>query len=1322
VVGELCAAGTGLARGYLNQPELTAEKFIDVELFGKLTRIYKTGDLARWLPDGNIEFLGRIDQQIKLRGFRIELGEIETVLCQYPEVKEAVANLHEADGDKWIVAYLTTDNGSFSTEALRGWLKAGLPDYMVPSHFMILDGLPLTPNGKIDRKALPVPEFQVSTGFSQPVTPSGDLLAALWADVLKREAIGRHDNFFELGGHSLLATQLIARIRESFQIELPIRAVFEHPQLSELAAAIDAASGGIHLPAIAPQAADAPKVLSFAQQRLWFMDQFEGNNSATYNIPFALRLSGQLDVGTLQRSLQWLVDRHVGLRCHFPTLAGQAQLHIRAIEALQVQDLRPLPADDREREVLRLSNSHAVTPFDLGQGPLFKADLLRLDDTEAVLLLNMHHIVSDGWSMGVFMRDWQHAYAAFAGGDTPSLPELVIQYSDYAAWQRQWFQGEVLQRQIDYWTGQLKGMPELLELPTDKPRPAQQSYRGAHFAHSLPATLGQAVARLSRQQGVTLFMTLLTAFEVLLSRYSRQQDVCVGSPIANRTHSHCENLIGFFVNTLVLRGQVDPEQSFAGLLQATRQTCLDAYAHQDIPFEMLVETLQPARSLSHSPLFQVMFVLQNNETAPLALPGLDITALDTEYPVAKFDLTLHVDEQDGQLQCSWEYATNLFEGETIKRMAGYLEILLNAIVDNPQQAIGQLPLLTEQETRQLQAWNDTATDYPKDRILVGLFEQQAAATPDNLAVVFEGQSLSYRQLNEKANQLAHHLLGLKTETGAALLTGNPLIAIAIERSPEMVVGLLAILKVGGAYVPVDPGYPASRIRHMLEDSQAPLLLTQSRLLGQLSPAELQHGCMTLCLDELDVNGQSAENPAARSGPEDLAYVIYTSGSTGMPKGVMIEHKNLVNLCTWHIGAFAVEPSDKATLLANSAFDASVWELWPYLAAGACVMPANLEALLAKGIWQTLDENNITVSFLPTPIINNASDYPASNVTTLRLLLTGGDALHQYPNSLPCPLINNYGPTETTVVATSTIVMPDGPISIGQAIANTRIYILDDQHQPQAPGIPGELCIAGAGLARGYLNRPELTAEKFIEVELFGITERIYKTGDLARRLPDGNLEFLGRIDRQIKLRGFRIELGEIESVLCQYPDVKEAVANLYEGDGNQRIVAYLTQDRESPKDGLITELRSWLRTRLPEHMIPASFSLLDTLPLTPNGKIDRKNLPAPDVMVSAKGYEPPRNHAEQKIASAWRDVLKREQIGIHDSFFELGGHSLLVIQILGLLQQDYPQLKVVDLFTYPTVSALAGYLEQTSVAPQQKPDSSLRGEKRRARLATRQQK
>jgi len=1306
IAGELCIAGAGLARGYLNQPELSAEKFIDVDLFGKTERIYKTGDLARWLPDGNLEFLGRIDRQIKLRGFRIELGEIEAVLCQYPEVKEAVANLYEADGDKRIVAYLTTTQDHFNPDDLRTWLKARLPDCMVPSHVMHLDSLPLTPNGKIDRNALPAPEAQQTASFSPPVTPSEDLLVALWAGVLKRDAIGRHDNFFELGGHSLLATQLIARIRESFLVELPIRTVFEHPQLSDLAAAIDAAAGNIRLPAIEPQAKSESKILSFAQQRLWFLNQFEDNHSATYNMPLALRLSGQLNVDALQQSLQWLLERHAGLRSCFPNQSGQAQLQIRAIDAidaLQSHDLRQLPADAQAQEVQRLANAHAITPFDLGQGPLFKADLLQLDDSEAVLLLNMHHIISDGWSMGVFMRDWQHAYTAFASGAEPSLPSLPIQYSDYAAWQRQWLQGDVLHRQIAYWTGQLNGLPELLELPTDKPRPPQQSYQGAHVAHNLSATLSQAVTRLSRQQGVTVFMTLLAAFNVLLSRYSRQQDIAVGSPIANRTHRHSEELVGFFVNTLVLRSHVEPQHSFVELLQATRQTCLDAYAHQDIPFEMLVEKLQPSRSLSYSPLFQVMFVLQNNDMAEWALPGLEITSLGTEYPIAKFDLSLHIEEQDGQRHCYWEYATDLFTGETIKRMAAQFEVLLQAIVDNPEQAIGKLPLLTEQDIRHLEAWNDTATDYPKDQTIVSLFEQQVAATPEAQAVVFDGQSLSYRQLNEKANQLAHHLLSLKTETGAALLGANPLIAIALERSLDLIVGLLAILKAGGAYVPIDPDYPVIRIRHMLEDSQASLLLSQSRIKAQLSLAELKQGCEVLCLDERDISGQPTENPARRSGPEDLAYVIYTSGSTGTPKGVCIAHTAVVHLVK-NTNYIQLHAEDCMAQASNVSFDAATFEIWGSLLNGAQLVSIPKDMLLSpQQLTAHLQSHRINIFFVTTALFNQIAQTQPDCFGTLKYLLFGGEqadphAVNTLLNSHPPEqLLNLYGPTETTTFA-SWYVAPSGQqaenlntIPIGRPIGNTRIFILDQQHQPQPPAIPGELCIAGAGLARGYLNRPELTAEKFIEVELFGKTERIYKTGDLARWRPDGNLEFLGRIDQQIKLRGFRIELGEIEAVLCQHPEIKEAVANLYDGDGDKRIVAYLTSDNGgfNPDD-----LRTWLKTRLPEYMVPSHFLCLDSLPLTPNGKIDRKALPKPDLSIQGE-QQLPHTETEQLLCSLWSQVLRLDVTTISANFFAVGGHSLLATQLVSRIRESFDiEMPLRTVFEYPILREQAEWLDR----------------------------
>jgi amino acid adenylation domain-containing protein len=1309
IPGELCIAGAGLARGYLNRSELTAEKFIQIELFGKTERLYKTGDLARWLPDGNLEYLGRLDHQIKLRGFRIELGEIETLINQHQAVKEAVVTLYQADDNKRLVAYLTTHSSSESNElvaSLKDTLKASLPDYMVPSHFTVLDKLPLTPNGKIDRKALPAPEIQLKTG-TQPKTPTEDLLAGLMAFVLKRSVINRDDNFFELGGHSLLATQLIARIRDSFKIELPVRAIFEHPSVTTLAAAISAATGTVRLPAIQVQSTDSPKILSFAQQRLWFLNQFEGNNAA-YNMPAALQLSGHLDVEALQQSLHWLLARHTNLRTYFPTYAGQAQVHIQAIdkiEVLQIHDLSLLPVEAQSHEVQSRANRHAIAPFDLAQGPLFCASLLQLNEHQSVLLLNMHHIISDGWSMGIFFRDLQHAYTAFVQGEQPNLAPLAIQYSDYAAWQRDWLQGEVLQQQVDYWYQQLAGCPELLELPTDKPRPPEQSYQGAYYFHRLSPALSQAVTTLSRQHSVSVFMTLLTTFFILLSRYSRQEDLCVGSSIANRTHSHTEDLMGFFVNTLVLRSQLKPQQSFTDLLLETRQTCLEAYAHQNIPFEILLDQLQLTRSLSHSPLFQVMFILQNQAPAELVLPNLDITALRLDYPIAKFDLTLSIEEQNGQFHCIWEYTTDLFYAETIERMARHFEVLLTKIVENPAQSISHLPMLTKKEIQQLQGWNETATDYPFEQTIVDLFEQQVEKTPNNIAVVFEEQQLSYQQLNDKANQLAYYLLSLKTQAGTVLLPNNPLIAIAVERSFYMVIGLLGILKAGGAYVPIDPGYPQARIRYMLDDSAAPLLLTQSHSSAHWSLDALEHDCVVVCLDDADFADQPTENPAVSRTTADLAYVIYTSGSTGKPKGVMIEHSALSNFIHSSINAYSFASQDKVLQFASVSFDTAAEEIYPTLLQGATLILRTAEMFSTTETFLTIcDEKKLTVLDLPTAYWHNLltdmqiikKHWPKS----IRLVLIGGEAvsgesIRQWLENFghfPI-LLNTYGPTETTVVATRFQFETDLiTVSIGQPIANTRIYILDAQYQPQPPGIPGELCIAGACLARGYLKRPELTKEKFIEVELFGKTERIYKTGDLARWQPDGNLEYLGRLDHQVKLRGFRIELGEIEACLRQHQAVKETVVILYEADDNKRLVAYITTDSE--QNELVAELKETLTASLPDYMIPSYFSVLDGLPLTPNGKIDRQALPAPDSNTPTENTLP-RDSVELQLLSVWETVLNVHPLGIHDNFFELGGHSLLAVKLMSHIQQQCGvRLPVSALFQSPTIASLAQQLHQ----------------------------
>ncbi len=1198
-----------------------------------------------------------------------------------------------------LTAYVILDHKEIEIKRLREFVADFLPDYMIPSAFVALDKFPLTPNGKIDRKALPAPSIDGTIG-TKPVTPTEELLASLWASLLKCETIRREDNFFELGGHSLTSTQLIARIRDAFHVELPVRAVFEHPRLSQLADAIETANREVNVPPIAKQSATSNPVLSYAQQRLWFLNQLEESHSATYNMPAALRLAGHIDVAALQASLHWLLQRHESLRTVFPTQNGQASVRIldlEQLEILNVHDLSQLSNDTQTVEVQHRANQHAIAPYDVAQGPLLKAELLLLHQQQSVLLLNMHHIISDGWSMSVFIRDWQHAYTAFAQGEQPTLPPPLIQYGDYAAWQRDWLTGKVLQQQVDYWCKQLAGIPELLELPTDTPRPPQQSFSGAHYVQRLSPQLSRATLNVSREQDVSLFMTLLTTFSILLSRYTRQNDISVGSPIANRTHSQTEALIGFFVNTLVLRSQIQPSVSFIELLKETRHTCLEAYAHQDIPFEMLVEQLQPARSLSHSPLFQVMLVLQNTDPLELTLPGLEVSALEADYPIAKFDVTLNVEEREGQLHCLWEYATDLFYPDTIERMANHFKVLLTALVEHPAQSISQLSMLTEAERKQLLAWNDTTTDYPRDTTIVAVFEQQVSVTPDNIAVVFEEQQLSYWELNEKANQLANYLLRLKTGTdNCSLITDNCLIAIAVERSLEMVIGLLGILKAGGAYVPIDPSYPKARIQYMLEDSAAPLLVTQSHFKDELSLDEVES--VVVCLDETDFGEQPLENPLVNSQASDLAYVIYTSGSTGKPKGVMIDHNALSNY-VFHMHQHFVHEG-RFAWLSTIAADLGNTIIFGALCSGGtlCVIDQQC-ALDARCLHTAIKQYEIDyLKITPTHLMGlQTQDKP---VMPTRLLIVGGEAssvewintLHrQYPH---CRILNHYGPTEATVGVTTYLTgervdNQNTMLPIGKPISNTCIYILDKTGQFQPPGIPGELCIAGSGLARGYLNRPELTAEKFIEVELFGKIERIYKTGDLARWLPDGNLEYLGRIDSQVKLRGFRIELGEIEAVLSQHEAVKEAIVILYEADDNKRLVAYITVISEESRDfSLITELRDWLKARLPDYMIPSHFTVLEQLPLTPNGKIDRKALPAPEMNLT-EAYEAPRNDIEQQLGIIWSRLLKADAISIHDNFFELGGDSILSIQIVSQARQAGLQLTPRDLFEHQTIAELA---------------------------------
>ena len=1364
VPGELHIGGAGLARGYLNRPELTQEKFIpnpfDNSKFKipyrnakdvQNSKLYKTGDLARYLPDGNIEYLGRIDNQVKIRGFRIELGEIEAVLSQLGDVQASCVIVREdITGDKRLVAYIVPQKEVTPTVTeLRQFLKAKLPEYMVPNAFVILDSLPLTPNGKIDHRALPTPDLhsELKHKYVAPRTPVEEILAQIWAQVLKVEQVGIEDNFFTSGGHSLLATQLVSQIRNIFQVELPLRELFAAPTIAELTLSIQ------HLqqqdleltsPPILPRAENAELLLSFAQNRLWFLDQFEPNSSL-YNIPIALRLVGTLNQAALEQSLQEIIHRHEALRTNLITVDGQPRQIIQTATnwTLSVVDLRHLSTlvlsevevTEQEIAAQQLVQQQALQPFDLEKQALVRATLVLLSVTEHLFLVCMHHIVSDGWSMGVFVQELATLYNAYSIGQPANLAPLPIQYADFAIWQRQWLVGDVLQNQLNYWQQQLKDAPALLSLPTDRPRPAVQTFAGAYHEFALSVELTKKLTKLSQEQGVTLFMMLLAAFDTLLYRYTEQSDILVGTPIANRNRSEIEGLIGFFVNTLVLRTDLSGNPSFAELLTRVRLMAMDAYAHQDLPFEMLVEVLQPERDLSHAPLFQVDFLLQNDPLSTVELTGLTVSPLPIESATAKFDLTLGMQNTGNGLVGVWEYNTDLFDHSTIERMKGHFVTMLEAIVANPQERIDQLPMLTAVEQQQLFVeWNDTQADYPEDKCIHQLFEEKVKFTPDAVAVIFENQQLTYGELNTQANQLAHHLqsLGVRPEV---------LVGIYLERSLSIIVTLLAILKAGGGYVPLDPDYPQQRLADISEDSQFSVLITQQKLLTSL-PVQ---GVKVIVLDTESemLTNQSQVNPVSEVKPENLACLLYTSGSTGKPKGVMLTHAALVNHSSAISEVFGLTSGDRVLQFASFSFDVAAEEIFPTWYKGATVVlrPTQMFpdfASFAQFIAQeSLSVLNITPAYWHEWAVAVSQDN-ATVPPSLRLVAVGGDAVlpetvtiwrQVVGDRVNC--LNVYGPTEASVTAiVHDLLHPQSEtansVLIGRPIANTQAYILDRHLQPVPVGVKGELHLCGVRLARGYLNRPELTEEKFIPnpfspssgAEILPNSQspvpssRLYKTGDLARYLPDGNIECFGRIDNQVKIRGFRIELGEIEAVLNQYIDVQTSCVIIREDTPGETctersrstctersrskyLVAYVVPHSE--KIPTISELRQFLSRNLPLYMVPQAFVFLDSLPLTPNRKVDRRALPAPDLSSNRTDkYVPPRTPTEEMLAQIWAQVLKVEQVGIHDNFFEIGGHSLLATQLVSRIRSNFQvELPLRSLFAAATVAQLAHLIGQS---------------------------
>ncbi len=1179
VPGELHIGGVGLARGYLNRPDLTAEKFIPNHLDNQAGgRLYKTGDLVRFLPDGNIEFLGRIDHQVKIRGFRVELGEIESLLSHHHAVKDAIVIARDDErGNKRLIAYfIARDQKELPAIELRNYLKERLPDYMVPAFFVQLEKFPLTPNGKVDRKALPDPDFsslQTEVKYVPPRTPTEELLCGIWSQILWVDKVGIYDSFFDLGGHSLLATQLISRIRDSFGVELPLNVVFETPTVSAIAERIERAKLEARYDEIPPFekiSREGELPLSFSQQRLWFLDQLEPG-SPFYNIPAAFRLIGPLNIEVFERAINEVVKRHEILRTVIKTVDGKPQQVILDENRVSIPlvDLTGIAEKQRAEEVRLLSEEEARRPFNLATGPLFRAILLRTKEDEHVVLFTMHHIISDGWSMEILVKEVGTLYQAFSRNKPSPLKELPIQYADFAHWQRKWLQGEVYEKQIEYWKTQLGDAEHVLNLPTDRPRPASQTYHGKHKAFVFPKDLAEGVRRISRQEGGTMFMTLLAAFVTLLYHYSRQEDISVGTPVANRNHSEIEGLIGFFVNTLVLRTRLDGNPTFRELLRRVRETALGAYLHQDIPFEKLVEEIQPERDLSHTPLFQVMFSLQNTSHQVIEASGLRMEALPIENKISQFDLTLMMEEREDGLHGSFEYNTDLFEDATIDRMIGHFRNLLKGIVANPQKRISDFPILSESEQYQLMVeWNQTSSDFPREKCLHQLFEERVKKTPGATAVVSNGYSFSFAELNTRANQLAHYLR--KLQVGPEVLVG-----LSLERSFEMLVGLLGILKAGGAYVPLDPNYPRERLDYMVRDSNISVLITESKW-RRVFPED---GLKVVCLDEAweTIGQEPADDPVTGVDPDNVAYVIYTSGSTGQPKGVQVRHRSVVNHNLAVIDLFGLQPSDRVLQFATINFDAAVEEIFPTWLAGATLVLRGSEKILTgEELLELVGREKISVLDLPTAYWHElVSDLTMNHhplPDSLRLVVLGGDkaspeklaAWNQLPGKR-VRILNTYGPTETTII--STAYDPGEPeenqdqpadLPIGRPIANTRVYVLDPWLRVVPVGVPGELHVGGEGVARGYLNRPDLTAERFIPDPFSGNEgERLYKTGDLVRYLPDGNIQFLGRVDHQVKIRGYRIEISEIEEVLLQHPAIKDVTVVAREDvPGVKRLVAY----------------------------------------------------------------------------------------------------------------------------------------------------------------------
>ncbi len=1370
-VGELYLAGAGLARGYLGRPDLTADRFVP-DPFPAFSasggeRLYRTGDLARYRPDGALDYLGRIDHQVKVRGFRIELGEIEAAILARPEIAEVVVLAREdvAGSGQRLVAYVAPKGGTESPDlvaSLKGALAEKLPEYMVPAVFVVLPALPLTANGKVDRAALPAPEAPSSGADRERVLPRDaveTLLAGLWADVLGLPEVGVEEDFFELGGSSITSAILVNRLQATLQEIVPVLAVFQARTIARLAArlaadhpaavarilgieagiqpgieapgGIDAVeTGSLYIPSRPWHAGDTAP-LSYSQERLWFLDRLDPGQ-ATYNIPFALRLSGRLDLRALAAALTGIVSRHAVLRTTFAAREeGPVQVVGPVVAVVPpLVDLSGLPGDGRDhrgyrshrshrshrdREAVRLAGAEVLRPFDLARGPLLRATLLRLrggdagEEPEHALLLNLHHITSDGWSTGVLVREMAALYSEFSVGGVPPLPALPIQYADFAVWQRRWLNGEELDRQLAWWRALLTGAPALLELPTDRPRPPVQTVRGAHWRFSLPEELTRRVTLRAQESAATPFMALLAAYAAVLGRWANAEDVVVGTPVANRQRAEVLELIGFFINTLALRVDLSGGPSFRGLVERVREVTLGAFSHQDLPFEKLVVELAPERSLGHAPLFQVVFAFQNAPAGRLDLPGLTLEPLPTEEATAKFDLTLSLSPAAG-LAGGIEFNRDLFDPTTVARLAAQLEHLLHGMTADPAAPVDDLPLLSAAERHQLVEEWIGAPFVAAGASLPERLAARAAASPGSPAVIGGGEILTYAELQARVVAVARRLRAAGVGPGSR-------VGICLERSPDLVVGLLATLWAGGAYVPLDPAYPQERLSFLLADSAAAVLLSRSELAARL-PAG---GPAVLFLDRPGDEAAGAETP--RGGLDDLLYVIYTSGSTGQPKGAGVWQRSFLNLLLWYASELGLSADDRFLVLTSASFDLTQKNFFAPLLAGGVLVLAEPGPYDPREITETIARHGVTrLNCTPSAFYPLIEEGDPRRLAGLRTVLLGGEPIHiarlapwRRSAGRGTEVLNTYGPTECTdVVAFHRLPAPatsadsaDGAIPIGRPLPGFRLLVLDRRLAPLPLGAVGQLAVSGGGVGAGYLGRPELTASKFVPDPFAGEPgARLYWTGDLARTLPGGEIDFLGRIDHQIKVRGFRVELQEIEAALGAEPGIVEsAVAVETDAAGGGTLVAYVVprEPAASMLPALAQDLREGLRRRLPDYMVPSHFIRLERLPLTPNGKVDRKALTALRTAsletagiagpAGAPGRVAPRTPAEELLAGIWAQILGIPEVGANDNFFDLGGHSLLATRMVSRIAETFGvELPLRRIFESPVLAAQAAQI------------------------------